>query len=386
MELEKKGAKKSKSSGKEVSKATGKTISRVSVKEKVSRAEGVELDDLRVKNQDQPLRFNDWYFTMHFSHEGKERLAKFSITEGTLLGQFDSFNYATGPLSLEKDNDIQVLKKPSDTIDMAIPPSSKDAFKYREDDEGAVIEMDDLTVFCSKEEQKVISKNEKLGCELTFKPRGPPLFWGGARNATSRITEGTEVDGLEDLSDVQGKIIVDGEELEVEGKGLFEHVWFNKLDFFAIRQVDWIYLNFDQMYTFFCPVESVLSDGRPNHHVTGTVYMISEDDYLSAKEIEVVPDTWVFVEECHRFIPTQYKVKVETDKGVLNMNAALALYPQFIQKVKLDNLRMQGIYAWNVNFYDAPITLTGEFVYKDGKTVKLTNGRGMNETIRIAPL
>lgn len=385
MSQEKKGAKKS------LKKATEKPIekkvtSKTAVKEKVSRAEGLELDDIRMKNLDQQLRFNDWYFTLHFPHEGKECLVKFAITEGTLLGQGTLLNYATGPLSLEKEKDVQVLKKPSNFIGFRNQPSSPDAFKYGEEDEGIVVQMDDLTAICNLDEQTITSKNEKLGFELKFKPRGPPLFWGGARNASSQITEGTLVDGLEALSDARGKIIIDGEEIDVEGRGLFEHVWFNKLNFFELRQVDWIYANFDQMYTFFCPVESALSDGRPHHHVTGTVYMIKEDDYLSAREIEVIPENWVFVEECYRFIPTQYKVKVETDKGVLNMNAAVAIYPQFSRIVRLENLCIHGIYAWNINFYDAPITLTGEFVYKDEKTVKLTNGRGMNETIRVVPL
>ncbi len=380
----KSGKKKAKESSK---KSTGKpVIDKVNIKGKNSRPKNIELEDMTIKNLDQELRFNDWYFPVHFTHKGKECLAKFSISEGTLLGQGASFNYATGPLSLKKQKGVQVLEKPSNFIDIRKQPSSKESFKYSEEDEGIVVEMEDLTAVCNPDEQKVISKDEKFGCDLTFKPRGPPLFWGGARNKSSQITEGTLVEGLEALSDARGKIIIDGEEIEVEGMGLFEHVWFNKLNFFELRQVDWVYANFDQMYTFFCSVESALSDGRPKHHVTGTIYMMSEDDYLGVKEIEVVPENWVFVEECYRFIPTQYKFKVETDKGVLNVNAAVAIYPQFAQIVRLENLRLHGIYAWNINFYDAPITLHGEFAYNDGKTVKLTTGRGMNETIRVVPL
>lgn len=386
MEMQKKRIKESKSIEEEVEGVTEKVVGGVSVKEVISPPANLELDDLRMRYADQPERFNSWYCTVNFPYEGKECLLKFCIIVGTLMPEMVILNYSQGPLSIKKEKNVQILEKPSNFVDVNHPPSSPDAFKYSEDDEMVAFEMDELSFICNEEEQKVISSSEELGCDLTFKPRGPPLFWAGERGALSKITEGTQVRIFEALCNAQGKIIVNGKEIKVKGTGVFEHAWINKINFFEIRQVDWIYTNFDNMYLFLFPVDSVFSDGRPRHYVTGGIYNVKDNDYIYVNECEVVPGNWAFIEECYRFIPTQWKIKAETDKGVLNMNAAVSIYPQFIFKERLEDLCLNRIYAWNVNYYDTPIICNGEFVYNNGKTVKLTNGKGMNETIRVVPL
>ncbi|MFB0561117.1 MAG: hypothetical protein ACETWM_07870 [Candidatus Lokiarchaeia archaeon] len=364
-----------------------KVIERVTVEEVEPRPVSLELDDLKPKYMDSQRRYNNWYFAAYFSHKGKDYLVKFSTREGTLMGQNKIFlSLSRDPLSVKQEDGIQIIQEPVNDIDIIKPLEEKD-FKYNEEKDRIKIEMDDLTTMCKANEWKIISRNETIGADLTFKPRGHSTFWGGEKNAVCEITEGTRVSGIETLSNYKGKVTINGEEIEIEGRGLFERVWISQLNFLEIRIVDWIIANFDQMYTFLCHVESNESDGRPYHFETGTIHIIPEDDYLIAKKMEVLPEKWYFLKSAYRFIPYEQKVRVETDKGNLEMTTTLSMYPQPIDEPRrIENLTINNITGWSALFYDAPVTLEGKFTYKNGKTVELTNGLGINECLRIVPL
>ncbi|MHA1362408.1 MAG: hypothetical protein ACTSP1_07715 [Candidatus Freyarchaeota archaeon] len=364
-----------------------KVIERVIVKEEEYRPAKLELEDLKPKYMDRQQRYNNWYFAANFTHDGRDYLVKFSIREGTLMGQNKIFlSLSTDPLILKQEGDVQVVQEPVNDIDIVKPLEDKD-FKYTEDNDKIRIEMDELTAMCRVDEWKIVSRNKRLGADLTFTPRGPSTFWGGEKNAVCEITENTRVSGIETLSNFEGNVIIDGKEIEVQGRGLFERVWIGSLNFLEIRLVDWIVANFDQMYTFLCHVESDASDGRPFHFETGTVHLVMEDDYMVAKKLEVIPEKWVYLRSAYRFIPYTQRVKVETDKGSLEMMATLSMYPQPIDEPRrIENLTINNITGWSALFYDAPVKLEGKFTYKNGKTVKLTNGVGINEVLRILPL
>lgn len=364
-----------------------RVIERVTVKEVEPKPVSLELDDLAPKYSDRQQRYNNWYFAANFIHEGKVYLVKFSIREGTLMGQNKIFlSVSRDPLSLKKEDDIQVIQEPVNDIDIIKPLEEKD-FKYTKEKDRIKIAMSDLTAICKADEWRIISSNENIGADLVFTPRGPSTFWGGEKNAVCEITEATRVSGIETLSNFEGKITINGEEIEVEGRGLFERVWISQLNFLEIRIVDWVVANFDQMYTFLCHVESNTSDGGPYHFETGTVHMVLEDDYLIAKKLEVTPEKWLYLKSAYRFIPYKQKVRVETDKGDLEMTTTLSMYPQPIDEPRrIENLTINNITGWSALFYDAPVTLEGKFTYKNGKTVELTNGLGINECLRIVPL
>ncbi|WXG41803.1 MAG: hypothetical protein WED07_13735 [Candidatus Freyarchaeum deiterrae] len=346
----------------------------------------LELADFMPKYLDQAQRYNNWYFTVSFSHKKKEYMARFSITEGTLMGQKDFLNLSMTPLRLKQEKDVQVLKEPTNDIAIINTVEQKD-FQHREEKDKVIIETPNLTAICKVDERKLISKNENLGCELTFKSRGPPTFWGEEKYKKCEITEGTGVSGIEALCNVQGSINVEGEPIEVNGMGLSERTWIDSLNFLAIRMVDWIYANFDQAYMFLCHVESNKSDGCLFHFETGTVYMMQKNEYLPIRKLEVTPEKWAYQKSAYRFIPLQQKVKVKTDKGDLEMDVALNMYPQTIEDARrIENLTLNNITGWNAMFYDSPVAIKGKFTYKNGKTVELDNGRGMNETLRIVPL
>lgn len=363
-----------------------KVIDRVTVKEKVPRTVPLDLDDLMPKNMDKEKQYNNWYFVINYTHEGKEYLGKFAITQGNLVHQNTKINLAAGPLPLKKEDNIEVINKPTGDISI-IEPQEDSAFKYGKKEDSVVLEMGELKAICKADEWKIFSSNETLGCELTFTPRGPPAYWGGELNKKCQIMEGSINLGIENLSNVRGKLIINGEEIEVEGRGLFERVVVESVNFLEIRMINWIYANFDQSLLWLFQADSANSKGCPFHYETGTVYLMGEDDYLLANKIEIMPEKWGYIKEVYRFAPYQQKIKVETDKGDLELTTNVSMYPVFIEEPRrIEWLTLHNLTGWDVLFYDSPITSEGKFTYKDGKTLKLTNGTGINEQIRIAPL
>ncbi|NHI92990.1 MAG: hypothetical protein EAX96_10850 [Candidatus Lokiarchaeota archaeon] len=347
----------------------------------------VKLDDFKPKILDNKERWNDWYLVVNFEHEKTEYLLTWIIAEGTLMGgSAIRLALSSDPFQPKIAGEIKVLESPIKEI-MINKTQKQSAFKYIENENSISVEMDDLSVTCNQKEMKFLSKNDNISGELTCYPRGPFFWWGNERNAECNLTERSNLSGVEILSDIKGMIKVDGKEIEVNGSGVFERLWIRALDFLKIRFEDWIYANFDNMYTFLCHVESTSKDGRAGHYETGTLYLINEDDYLFAKEITFIPSNWIFIKDAYRFIPMTQRVKVLTDKGILKLKTTYSLYPQIIgQPMRIENLTMNHITGWNLMFYDIPFTVEGKFTYNNGKKIKLENGRGLNNVVRNFPL
>jgi len=345
----------------------------------------ISLEDLKPKFQDSPQRYNNWYFTTHFTHKDQDYLLKLAITEGSLLGQSNKLALSYEPLILKEEPDALVLHKPKKDIN---DHQMEQEINFESDDAKVVVKMGNLTAICKPDVRTIISTDETLGAELTFTPRGPLFHWGNEPGAACQVTEETFVSGIETLSDVKGTVSIRGKEIEIEGRGLFERVWFGQLNFFQIRTMDWMYGHFDELFFYMCHSESVDNQGRPFHFETGEVYLAPDDVLLHSKKFVFKPENWVFVQEARRFVPFTQSVEVETDKGTLNLTAKMAHYPQWIQPPtrRLEQMTVANIPGWWSLFYDAPVTLEGEFKYNDGKTLKLTGGKGINEIQRISPM
>jgi len=350
----------------------------------MSRATRFTIEELTPKFMDQAERFNDWYFTVHFTHAGTRHLVKLAITEGSLLGQMNQLTLSRDPAALTDEGDAVVLRPSSN--DISITEEDKE-LGFSSSEQEVRVEMGCLTAICGSEQQRILSTHERFGADLTFRPRGPMLHWEHEAGAVCQVTDVTRVSGSESLSNVQGVLTVDGAEIQVEGWGLFEHVWFSALNFFEIRSMDWIYGHFDEMYLYLCHTESVTSESKPFHFETGEMYIIVGDDFLPVKSLEVEPESWVFLQEFRRFIPAEQAVVARTDRGTLKLKTKLSNYPLFIQEpARLEGLTIDNVPGWSSIFCDVPITLEGKFTYKDGRVIDLTGGVGMNEVIRISPL
>ncbi|NHJ46592.1 MAG: hypothetical protein FK733_02275 [Asgard group archaeon] len=345
----------------------------------------ITIEEMEPKFVDAADRYNNWYNTADFNYKGKEYCLKLSITEGSLLGQQNFFSLSWDPVTIVEENGVAILKKPKNDINFVI---DEDEIIYKTEENKFTVEMGDMKVICFEDHRRVITKHKKLSLDLTLKPRGPIFYWGKKKGALCEVTEETRVAGIESLSTVEGTIKANGKKLKVENaKGLFERVWFGQLNFFQIRIMNWIYANFDQLYTYICHTESQTNDGKPHHFETGKIYLIDTDDYLFANRFEVTPESWVYFEEAKRFIPWEQSVEIRTDKGKLKYSVHPYRYPQLIQPpTRMEDFVVDNIPGWSSLFYDLPVKLKGKFIFKDGEKIELTNGRGINELIRLVPL
>jgi hypothetical protein len=108
---------------------------------------------------------------------------------------------------------------------------------------------------------------------------------------------------------------------------------------------------------------------------------------MITERIEISPDSWVYVEEAHRFVPLEQSWSIRTDAGVLKLQTRASAYPQFIQPpMRMEFLTIDNISGWSTLFYDTPVAVRGSFRYRDGRTIALSDGVGINEQIRISPL
>jgi len=343
-----------------------------------------DLENLKPKFLDQSERFNNWYFTVHFPHAGRNYMVKLHISEGSLLGQCNYLAFSHAPLALEQEDDVTVLRPSPNDFNLI---QTEDRISFDATADQVTVQMGELTALCRADQRRIISTHPRLSADLTYTPRGPIFYWGHAAEAVCPVTEATRVSGCESMSNVTGTITLDGQEMQVEGRGLFERVWFGQLSFFQIRVTDWLYAHFDEMYVYLCRTESVTGEGRPFHFETGEAYLIAGDDFMQTQRIEITPDKWVFLHEARRFVPIEQTFVVRTDKGVLKCQSRVMHYPQFIQQpARLENLIVDNVPGWSAVFYDAPVVVEGKFTYKDGRTIKLNNGCGVNEQIRIGPL
>ncbi|HOT92691.1 MAG TPA: hypothetical protein PLJ78_16705 [Anaerolineae bacterium] len=343
-----------------------------------------EIDELTPKFLDQPEHFNDWYFTVHFEHGGRPLLAKFSITEGNLLGQATHFTFSQDPLRLETEPDAVVLHRALNDIILA---EENLPLEHSCTDDTVQVKMGSLTAFCQPQQQRIVFDKEGIKADLTFTPRGPILHWKHKAGAVCQVTDVTRVSGSESLSDVRGEITINGQTMPVVGRGLFEHVWFSALNFFEIRHMNWIYAHFDEFYMYICHCESITSESRPFHFETGEMYMVINDEFMPADSLEVTPEQWVFLQEARRFIPLENSVVVRAAQGTLRLKVRLAHYPLILRPpTRLEGLTVDNVPGWQSLFFDGPVTLEGKFTYKDGRVVPLKGGVGINEVIRMGAL
>lgn len=344
----------------------------------------ITLDELKPKFLGEPSRYNNWYCTADFTFEDVEYCLKLSITEGSLLGQQNFMSLSWQPVNIRNDGDADILMKPKKDINIVV---DEDNIDYNEEENKLIVEMGDMKAICYEDQRRFVVKNDVLDLDIVAKPRGPIFYWGKKKGALCEVTEETRVAGIESLSNVTGTIKANGKKITVDGRGLFERVWFGKLNFFQIRIMNWIYANFDQLYTYLCHCESQRNDGSPQHFETGKIYLIDTDEYLFSEKFEVVPESWVFLEEAKRFIPWEQSVVMTTNKGKLKYSVEPYLYPQLIQPpARMEAFMVDNIPGWNSLFYDLPIKLKGTFTFDDGEKIKLTNGKGINEIIRLVPL
>ena len=160
---------------------------------------------------------------------------------------------------------------------------------------------------------------------------------------------------------VEGTLTIQGKKVRVKGAGQRErYIAVDACPAEVGAWHDWMWFHFDEMF-------GSLDEMKDTKHKDVALYLVDEQHYLPAGDFTIEHHDWAFDPTSQAFIPTRYKVTIETEVGVLQMTAnAVSCYVA------------SGIGAPP----DSPTTLLdwdkveGTFTYHDGRTRTLTNGLG----------
>lgn len=346
----------------------------------------VKLEDMKAKLTGVPGHFCDWYFAVNFKENEKNHFLVLHLSAPGLKKKNSmGARIVQGPLGLKKEESIVAMERPVFEVTCSVDYPD-DAYKEETDKDTVISHLGNMTVISKVGSWHVRLDEKDFKVDLNFSARGPVVWWGNEPNELCVLTPGTKLVGLEAFCDVDGTATIEGKRMKVHGKGLYEHVWIEKIAFMEFRLVDWIFANFDELYTLLMRAEGVKGDGCPHHYETGAIYLMKEKKYLPVTRFSVSTQKWAFCPEVLRFTPIAYEVTAETEMGVLKFNFEASKYPQWIEKRRMEFLTIDRIPGWSFIMYDLPIECKGTFTYKDGTILNLTSGDGVDEVLRIFPL
>lgn len=203
-------------------------------------------------------------------------------------------------------------------------------------------------------------KEQGIKVELVHYGAGLPTWYSGKDEPQEwtphNIAYGYFWSGL-----VEGTLTIDGRKVKIKGKGVRQRCLLVEMCNAEIGGWhDWMWFHFDEL--FGCLDELKLSKFK-----VMSIYLVDENQYLAQGSFNIEHHDWAYLRQVGFFIPTRYRVTMETDAGVLEMSA-----------------RVIGYFSWGVTSEvpDAPFVsldwdhLEGTFTYKDGRKKTLTNGIG----------
>ncbi len=123
---------------------------------------------------------------------------------------------------------------------------------------------------------------------------------------------------------------------------------------------DWMWFHFDEM-------SGTVDEFKISQNKDMPLYLTKEEKYFPAGDFDIRHYDRAYLASSGVFIPSRYEVSIETEAGVLDMNAsAVSAYAASGIRDVPDSPTI--ILDWD--------KLDGIFTYKDGRKKTLTNGLG----------
>lgn len=347
--------------------------------------------------------FCDWWHEVLFTCEGKEYLACFSLS---YLGDnvIESFQLLEGALVVKETpnerniaifhgnhplSKLEVIQPANVEYfqEVITPGKAKNLVIEDNDAAGLVASGTQIKAMYRKDGQQikrtVVSNGERLKANLTFTPRGLPLWWGNEPFKKAPLSRDFGVTGTEETCYVDGSITFDGKELKVTaGRGLSEHVWLENYDWMKFRYSDWTWFHADQL----CGVLSRAEMEGDYDYEWGSVYLEHEKRLSPCTSVKCTHKRIAWSPEQCRFLPIEQEMVGETADGVLRANLKGILKPWMMPGIFSPNYVSGNIQGWVFTFWSIAYELTGTFTYHDGRVITLTNGRGVNEPQCVSPI
>ena len=230
----------------------------------------------------------------------------------------------------------------------------------RSNDEVAV-SLGDFHVVCKSDKTwhyTIEDKEKGIKAEFVHTGAGYPTWYG--KEKPSALTQHSLAYGYNWSGTVEGTLTIQGRKVAVKGKGIRErYIAVDSSEAEIGGWEDWMWFHFDEVFGSMYEMKLGNKDMSLN--------LVDENLYFPAGSFNIEHHEWAYLRPLGAFIPTLYKVTMETEAGVLEMVA-----------------KVVGATVWGVTG-KAPSTpvatlnwdkLEGTFTYKDGRKRTLTNGVG----------
>ncbi len=206
-------------------------------------------------------------------------------------------------------------------------------------------------------------KERELKLELVHSVPGFPMWHG--KDRPSVITPHSINYGLHWAGDIEGTLTIKGRKVRIKGGGARERWW--AVDVCPGEMGGWlefIWFRFDEMIGELC--EFKFSKWR-----NMALYLKDEKQYFPFPEGNFTYEhhDWAYLRQLGAFIPTRYKVTMEVEAGVLEMDANVVGHHMWGNTGEVADCPILAL-RWDRE------PIKGIFTYKDGRKKVLNNGVG----------
>lgn len=200
-------------------------------------------------------------------------------------------------------------------------------------------------------ESQLTLKTDKMTLNLTFASLGP-VFWINRGREAICSPRGDTMSGFYDICNVEGSLIYRTVETGVRGVGINEHLMSFTPPKRFWKRIDGVFFCTDQIYCSLLYLENKIG-ARRYEYKDGAIFMKATREYLIPIDFKIEYLEFDNV----RNMPVKIRIIVDTVKGELNAVARVIAETE-------NQLTLEII--------------DGQFVFKDGKKLRLTNGYGQH--------
>lgn len=200
-------------------------------------------------------------------------------------------------------------------------------------------------------ESRLTLKTDKMIMDLNFTSLGMPFWINRGREAICS-PKGDTMSGFYDISQVEGLLVHAKKKTRVSGVGINEHLMsFTPPERFW-KRIDGIFFCTDQIHCAFWYLENKIGTRRYEYK-DGAVLIRATEEYLIPIDFKIE-----YLEfDNLRKIPIKIRILADTTKGELNVVAQALAETEKQLALKI---------------------IDGQFVFKDGIKLRLTNGYGQH--------
>lgn len=201
-------------------------------------------------------------------------------------------------------------------------------------------------------------KENNFKADFYHRPSGGPLWYG--KDTPCRLTQHSITYGYNWCGKIEGTFTFGERVVHIKGAGIRER--YVAVDSSAAEiggWEDWGWFHFDEVFGSMFEFKLGMKDLAIN--------LVEENKYIPSGNLNIEHHDWAFLPQYGGFIPTVYKVTMETEEGILAFTAHVV------------SARTWGVTG---DVPDNPVAtlewdnMEGTFTFKDGRVKVLTNGMG----------